>query len=348
MRLSRLGILVLLAFAVSLGSSCGFYNQIMARKNLVDGSKAYKDRKFQEAENLFRAAAARDSKGDTLEGRTAQLSLARTLHSIYIGNRSDKSKADEALNEYVKSLPQYLKSLKTTKADYESETTDLKKQKDYLGDLTAVDNTSSAIANLYENIEQPDKAKEWQVQVSNNADYPETARAHAMSFLSSKFSSCANDITDTEKTKKTVKKDGKDVFQFTKPESAEDFSKLKECIEQGTKLADQALTLETDLVKNAKSIDIKGSSDAQLALDKEILGVFDSARAYKASLLIQAMRMAEMDGRTADRDRLKQEAEAANSRRLELSEVLKNIKVEVEARAAAKEEAEKGANANKK
>jgi len=112
MRLSRLGILVLISLTALFGvSSCGPYNKVMARKDLVDGSKAYRDRKFQEAEQLFRQAASRDPKGETMEGRTAQLSLARTLHSEYIGNRQQTDLAQKALEEYQKSLPQSLNDL---------------------------------------------------------------------------------------------------------------------------------------------------------------------------------------------------------------------------------------------
>jgi hypothetical protein len=123
---------------------------------------------------------------------------------------------------------------------------------------------------------------------------------------------------------------------------------MKDCVDQGTKLIDQASGLEPDVVKNAASLNIAGSTDTQLAIYSEILKVFESTRSYRASLLIQAMRAAEMDGRTADRDRLKQEAEAAKAKFSELSDVVKKIQTEIDARAAAKEEAEKGANANKK
>lgn len=345
MRMSRLGIFVLIIFTVLVGTNCSYYHQVIARKNLVDGSKAYKDRKFQEAEQLFRYAASLDPNGETLEGRTAQLSLARTLHSEYIGNRSDPSKAEDALNEYKKSLPQSLKDLKDTKAALDKNPNGDDEQRKYLGALTAVNSTTSAIASLYENLEKPDKAKEWQTQVANDTEYPETARARALSALGARFNTCANDISDTEQTKKTVKKDGKDVFEFSKPANPEDFAKLKDCVDQGTKLIDQAVALEPDLVKNAANIDVRGLSDAQLGIDSEILKVFESTRSYKASLLIQAMRVAEMDGRMADRDRLKQEAEAARAKFTELSEVTKKLQAESEARAAAKE-AEKGANAN--
>ncbi|MEO7673802.1 MAG: hypothetical protein ABIU09_06975, partial [Pyrinomonadaceae bacterium] len=85
MRFSRLGIFVLLILAVFLTTNCSYYNRIMSRKNLVDGSLAYKERKFEVAEDLFRKAASRDPEGATVEGKTAQIFLARTLHSRYIG-----------------------------------------------------------------------------------------------------------------------------------------------------------------------------------------------------------------------------------------------------------------------
>src|SRR5437868_2773556 len=106
MNFSRLGVFAFLSIAVLFGSNCGYYNRIMARKNLVDGSKAYKDRKFPEAEQLFRNAIARDPNGSSVEGQTAQLFLARTLHSEFIGNRKETSKAEEAITQYQKALQQ--------------------------------------------------------------------------------------------------------------------------------------------------------------------------------------------------------------------------------------------------
>ena len=104
MRFSRLGIFVLLILAVFLSTNCSYYSRVMSRKNLVDGSLAYKERKFDVAEELFRKAAARDPEGKTLEGRTAQIFLARTLHSKFIGNKADKSIAVQAITEYKKAL----------------------------------------------------------------------------------------------------------------------------------------------------------------------------------------------------------------------------------------------------
>jgi hypothetical protein len=62
--------------------------------------------------------------------------------------------------------------------------------------------------------------------------------------------------------------------------------------------------------------------------------------------LVQATRLAEMDGKSADRDRLKAEADDARKSFLELSDVVKGIQKEIDERTAAKEEKEKGEKAN--
>ncbi|MFN2501257.1 MAG: hypothetical protein ABR530_04525 [Pyrinomonadaceae bacterium] len=325
MRSSRFGVFVLVAITVLLGTNCAYYNRIIARKNLVDGSNAYKGRKFPEAEQLFRDAIARDSKGETVEGRTAQLFLARTLHSEYIGNRSDRAKAEEAITEYKKALA-----------------------------LNPNDQSSyKAIASLFENLQRNDEWLQWVTARSANTSIPPEQRAEALTSLAAKKNSCANDITDTEQTKKTVTKDGKPSFQFVKPASPEDFATLKQCIADGMQLAEQAVALETDQVRNAKNLDIDGMPNDQLAKNQDFLKVFESARSYKASLLIQSMRLAEMEGRNEDRDRLKAESEVARRAFLDLSDVVKKIQAEIderkaEAEAAAAGDRAKNANANTK
>jgi hypothetical protein len=87
MRSSRLGILTLIVLTVFLTTNCAYFNRIMSRKNLVDGSVAYKERKFAVAEELFRRAAERDPEGKRLKAGPLSFFLPRTIHSRYIGNR---------------------------------------------------------------------------------------------------------------------------------------------------------------------------------------------------------------------------------------------------------------------
>jgi tetratricopeptide (TPR) repeat protein len=311
MRFSRLGVFLLLSVAVLSGTNCSYYNRVMARKDLVDGSKAYKDRKFPEAERLFREAVARDPNGQTEEGKVAQLFLARTLHSEYIGDRVNKAKAEEAIAQYQKSLQENPNDQSSYKA----------------------------VASLYENLQRNDDWLKWVTTRSTNTSIPPEQRAEALTSLAAKKNTCANEISDTDKTKKTITKDGKQTFQFVKPENPQDFDTLKGCVDDGMRLIDQAIALETDKVKSAKSLNIASLSDQELAANTDLLKVFESARSYKASLLFQSMRVAEMDARTAERDSIKTAAEAARASFLELSDVVKKIQAEIDARTAAKEEA---------
>jgi hypothetical protein len=316
MRSSRLGIVIFLALAVLFTSNCSYYNRIMSRKNLVDGSEAYKGRKFEEAEALFRQAAERDPDGSTLEGRIAQLFLARTLHSRYIGDRQRREYADAAIAEYKKTLQ-----------------VDPNEQSAY-----------KAVAGLFENLGRDDEWRAWVAERSTNESIKPQYRAEALTSLAAKQNTCANEISDTEKTKKPIKRDGKDVFQFVKPERPEDFERMRACVAQGTELIDKAIALEPDEIKQISNLDINSLSDAQLQEKLDMVKAFESARSYKTSLTIQASRLAEMDGREPDAARLREEADASRARFTELSTASKAMADAKEARIAAQQQA---ANANK-
>jgi hypothetical protein len=276
------------------------------RKNLIDGSQAYKDHKFQEAEQLFRNAVALDPSGETTEGRTARIFLARTLHSEYIGNRHDPLKADEAIQEYKKAL-----------------------------DADPNDQSSfKAVASLLENLQREDQWQNWVTERSRNENIRPENRADAFVSLATKKNTCAGDIDDTDKTKKSVTKDGKQVFQYVKPENPEDLNNLRQCVNDGMALVDQALALEGPAgVETAKNIDVKTASDEELKKKGDLLRVFESARSYKASLLVHAMRLAEMEGRTADLDRLKNESDSAKASFREIKDIVKAFQSELDRRA---------------
>lgn len=288
MRSSRLGILVLLLFTVLIGTNCSYYNQIIARKNLVDGATAYKERKFKQAEQYFRNAVSRDPKLETNEGKMAQLFLARTLHSMYIGDRQQRGLAEEAIQEYKKVLAN-----------------DLNDQSSF-----------KAVANLLDNLDRKDESLQWITERANNEAVSPQNRAEAFSSLAAKKNTCANDISDTEQTKKTITKDGKQVFQFIKPENAADFETLKKCADEGLALATKA----TELDPNS-----------------------DSAWSYRTSLLVQKMRVAEMEGNKEQQEQFKQQSDEAKEKFTVLAEAKRKKEQEEEERKKAAEEA-----ANKK
>lgn len=290
MRFSRLGILSVVLVTVLMGANCGYYNRIVTRKNLVDGAQAYKDRKFQDAEQLFRYAVSRDPQLQTEEGKQAQLFLARTLHSQFIGDRQKTGLAEGAIDEYKKALAG-----------------DIKDQ-----------NSFNAVANLLENLNKNDEWLKWVTDRADNGSVPEKQRAEALTKLAAKKYSCANDISDVDPVKKTVTKDGKQVFQFTKPTDSAAFDTFKKCVEEGLDLANRAEKLDTES---------------------------DAVWSYKANMLIQQSRLAEMEGNKELEDAAQAEADKAKARFTELA-AAKRAKEEREK--AEKEAKENEANTTKK
>ena len=288
MSFSRFGILSLILFTVLVGANCSYYNQILARKNLVDGGTAYKNRKFEEAEQYFRNAIDRDPQSK--EGKTARLFLARTLHSRFIGDRSKTEFAESAIKEYKNVLAE-----------------DIKDQSSF-----------NAVANLLENLNKTDEWQQWVTERTTNEQVPPEQRAEALTKLAAKKYSCANEISDQEPVKKTVTKDGKQVFEFTKPQDPQTFENFKKCVQEGVELANRAEKLDTNS---------------------------DAVWSYKANMLVQQMRLAEMEGNTQLRDSLKAEAEKAKDRFTELANARK---AKEDAEAAAKKAQEEAANSNSK
>jgi hypothetical protein len=286
MRFSRLGIISLILLTVLVGANCSYYNRVLARKNLVDGGTAYKNRKFDEAEQYFRYAIDRDP--ESKEGKTARLFLARTLHSQFIGDRQKTNLAEEAIKEYKGVLA---------------------------ADIT--DQSSfNAVANLLENLNRDAEWQQWITERTNNEQVPAEQRAAALTKLAAKQYSCANEISDVEPVKKTVTKDGKQVFEFSKPQDPTTFDTFGRCVQEGSELIDRAVKLDNNS---------------------------DAVWSYKANMLVQQSRLAEMSGNTQQRDALRAEADRAKERFTELATARK---AKEDAEKAAKEAQANAANSN--
>lgn len=288
MKFSRVGItgIIVIILSTFLLSNCTFYNRIKSRQNLVEGAAAYRERRFADAEYLFRDTISRDPEGENQEGRMAQVFLARTLHSEYISDRKNQDKAKEAIAEYQKVLQK-------NPADQSS---------------------FKAVANLYENLQMQDEWQKWVTERANTTDenVPPEQRAEALIILGARRYTCANEISDAENVKKTVKQDGKEVYQFVKPENPADFETLKRCTQEGLDLINKAV----ELAPNS-----------------------DSAWSYRANLYTQKSRIAEMDGNNAEKEQFRKLADEAKDKFTTLNEERKRREAEEEARKQAEREA---------
>lgn len=449
MRLSRVGILIVILSIILVGTNCSSYNRLITRRNLVDGAQAYKDRKFAEAEAFFRKAVEIDPEAKTDEGKTARLFLARTIHSQYVGSRNYElaptdfkdpqrpvqlvefirklsAKADpvseflygklrpetqqllgqvfdslllpenELANEKKENIKQFVKLFfedlntvikeesiydqnrfsKVTLSDFTKEylakqptgslvvrlnrllledaypeiikrakpEDAIKLYRASVADNLTDQSSYNAVANLYETLggqfpEERDKwMQEWEKWTTERADNTNVAskyRADAYASLASKQYSCANEISEAEAVKKTVKKDGKDVFQFTKPENPADYEKFTQCIQKGVELIDKGVALEDDEARNGKTAEIKPLKGGEMAKLDESVKIWAKVWSYKSSLMNQSLRWAEMDNRMPEKDAFKLKADEARAKFLEYIQVEKKIETEKEERARA-------------
>lgn len=281
MKISRVGMLLLSTVALTSLTGCGVINQVRARNELNDGAKAYKERKFGEAEAHFVQAMQLDP-----SQKITETFMARTLHQQYLANRSQPDnlkKADEAITIYEKILA----------ANPNDEATD------------------DAIASLIGARQGPAALDEYRAKRANDERVSPAGRAKALTFLASEKYKCVNEIT--ELSKETVEKGNEAVYIFKKPANPEDLANARRCTDQGLEMINKALTLD-----DSRS----------------------SPWSYKASLLVQKSRIAEMDGNTADKDRFAKEAEEPKKRFSELSEIEAKKREE---EAKAKQEAEASA-----
>ena len=173
------------------------------------------------------------------------------------------------------------------------------------------------MANLLENTNRQDEWLKWVTDRANNPEVPKEQRAEALTKLAAKKYSCANDISDVEPVKKTVTKGDKSEYVFTKPQDPNTFEEFKRCVAEGSELAQRAVEFDPNS---------------------------DAVWSYQANMVVQQMRLAEMENRPApEQEALKAKAEEAKERFTELARIKREKEAAAEEEKRAKEEA-----ANKK
>lgn len=161
----------------------------------------------------------------------------------------------------------------------------------------------NAIGFLYGAINQDDKQRAWIESRARNTEVKPAKRSEAYTFLASKDWDCSYRIT--EGNKQTVPKGDKMVVQFSKPKDPADYTKAQECLAKGMENANKAIEQNPDNEK---------------------------AWGFKTNLLLEAKKMAEMDGKTEDAAKLGKEADEAQKRTAELN--IKKREAEEKAKAA--------------
>ena len=171
------------------------------------------------------------------------------------------------------------------------------------------DEAYKAIAYLYGAIKEDDKLRQWISQrAASDATEPEK-RAEAFVVLASKDWDCSFKITEQPGVKTTTIDQGtnKATVSYQKPKDPKDYNQAQMCVKQGLAEAENAIKFDPNN---------------------------ESAWSYKTNLLLEAAKLAEMDGQTEQKAQYQKDYEAALKRTTELS-VANQKRKEEEAKQAA-------------
>ncbi len=165
-----------------------------------------------------------------------------------------------------------------------------------------------AIAFLYEKIKEDDKLRDWIIARANDNRVEPDKRSEAYIVLASKDWNCAFQITDLPTNKITTVAEGKATVSYRKPKEQKDFDAAQMCVKRGLEEVENALKFDPNS---------------------------ESAWSYKTNLLLEASKLAEMDGKTDRKTELDKQREEAQKRTTQLSEINKKKQAEEEAKKAA-------------
>lgn len=165
-----------------------------------------------------------------------------------------------------------------------------------------------AIAFLYENIKEDAKLRDWITSRANDTRVENEKRAEAYIVLASKDWNCSFQITDLPANKITTATPGKVSVTYKKPANQKDFDTAQMCVKRGLEEVENALKFDPNS---------------------------ESGWSYKTNLLIEAIKHAEMEGKTDIKTELEKQREEAQKRTNTLSEANKKKQAEEEAKKAA-------------
>ena len=151
-----------------------------------------------------------------------------------------------------------------------------------------------AIAYLYEATHQDDKLRQWITSRAANDSAPAEKRAEAYVVLASKDWDCSFKITGlpTNKTTTIDPSNNKATVSYKKPKEQKEFDQAQMCVKQGLVEAENAIKFDPNN---------------------------ESAWSYKTNLLLEASKLAEMDGKADQKAQYQKDYEAALKRTTELS-----------------------------
>jgi len=170
------------------------------------------------------------------------------------------------------------------------------------------DEAYKAIAYLYEALKEDDKLRAWISARANDPSVAPEKRAESYIVLASKDWDCSFKITELPTNKTTTLQPGnRAVVSYKKPKDPKDFDTAQKCVKRGLEEIENAIKLDPNS---------------------------EAAWSYKTNLLLEASKLAEMDGKMDQKTELDKQREVAQKRTNALSEANQKKKEQQAAKAA--------------
>ena len=170
------------------------------------------------------------------------------------------------------------------------------------------DEAYKAIAYLYGATKDTEKLRAWISARANDASLAPEKRAEGFIVLASQDWDCSFKITELPSNQTKTLVNNKMTIAYKKPVDQKDFETAQACMKRGLEEVDNAIKLDPNS---------------------------EPAWSYKTNLLIEAVRLAEMDGKTDQKAQLEKQREEAQKRTTELNRINQKKKEEEEAKKAA-------------
>jgi tetratricopeptide (TPR) repeat protein len=155
------------------------------------------------------------------------------------------------------------------------------------------DEAYKAISVLYSAIKDDTKLREWILKRATDSSMSNEKRAEAYAILAGKDWDCSFRITELPDVKVTTNESGKPSVVYKKPKDQKDFDNAQKCVVRGLEEAETAIKFDPNN---------------------------ESAWSYKTNLLLEAAKLAEMDGKADQKAQYQKQAEVAAKRATALSE----------------------------
>lgn len=143
-----------------------------------------------------------------------------------------------------------------------------------------------AVAYLYAALKEEELLRQWLVQRAVDATFSAAKRAEAFVVLASKDWDCSFKITELPANRTTILEDRGATVHFTKPTDPGAFEKAQHCAVNGLALIENAISLAPDN---------------------------ESAWSYKTNLLLELLKLAEMDNNLLLKTEYERQADAARN-----------------------------------